>query len=69
MSLIDRADKKGLLKSGTPKALAAGVVYIACILQEDRMTLDTIGHVVNLSGSTVSKNYMTIARGLGFQER
>jgi transcription initiation factor TFIIIB Brf1 subunit/transcription initiation factor TFIIB len=69
MSLIDRADSLGLLKEGTPKGLAAGVVYIACILCEDRMTLDTIGHVVSLSGSTVSKNYMTIARGLGYSER
>ena len=69
MSLIERADKKGLLKAGTPKGLAAGVVYIACILQEDRMTLDTIGNVVSLSGSAVSKNYMIIARGLGYLER
>ena len=69
MSLLDRADKQGLLAKGTPKALAAGAVYIACILQEDRMTLETIGHVVGLSGSSVSKNYMILARGLGFQER
>ncbi|MFW9795317.1 MAG: hypothetical protein ACFFEE_13500 [Candidatus Thorarchaeota archaeon] len=69
MSIIDRADEKGLLTSGTPRGLAAGAVYIACILQEDRMTLDTIGSVVGLSGSTVSKNYMTLARGLGFSER
>ncbi len=68
-SLIERANKKGLLANGNPKALAAGAVYIACILQKDRMTLDTIGGVVGISGSTVSKNYMTLARGLGFSER
>jgi hypothetical protein len=33
------------------------------------MTLDTIGGVVGLSGSSVSKNYMVLARGLGFSER
>jgi transcription initiation factor TFIIIB Brf1 subunit/transcription initiation factor TFIIB len=69
ISLIERADKKGILKSGTPRGLAAGAVYIACILQEDRMSLDTIGRALSLSGSTVSKNYIAIARGLGFQER
>jgi len=68
-SLIERASKKGLLAKGNPKALAAGAVYIACILQENRLTLDTIGGVVGLSGSTVSKNYITLARGLGFSER
>jgi transcription initiation factor TFIIIB Brf1 subunit/transcription initiation factor TFIIB len=69
MTLIERADDQGLLAKGTPKGLAAGVVYIACILREDRMTLDTIGHVVGLSGSTVRKNYMILAKGLGFGER
>lgn len=68
-SLIERADERGLLTKGTPKSLAAGAVYIACILREDRMTLDTIGNVVGLSGSTVSKSYMVLARGLGFAER
>jgi len=68
-SLIERADERGLLENGTPKALAAGVVYIAGILREDRMTLETIGNTVGLSGSTVGKNYMVIARGLGFSER
>ena len=68
-SLIERANKKGLLAKGNPKALAAGAVYIACILKEDRLTLGTIGGVVGLSGSTVSKNYMTLARGLGYSER
>ncbi len=67
--LIEPADKQGFLTKGTPKALAAGVVYIAGILREDRMTLDTIGNVVGLSGSTVSNNYMELARGLGFSER
>jgi transcription initiation factor TFIIIB Brf1 subunit/transcription initiation factor TFIIB len=69
MSLIERADTKSLLKQGTPKGLAAGAVYIACILCEDRMTLDIIGSVVDLSGSSVGKYYMQIARGLGFSER
>ena len=69
ISLLDRAEKQDLLTKGTPKAMAAGAVYIACILREDRMTLDTIGHVVGLSGSTVSKSYMILARGLGFGER
>jgi transcription initiation factor TFIIIB Brf1 subunit/transcription initiation factor TFIIB len=69
MSLIEQADIKGLLTKGTPKGLAAGAVYIACILREDRMTLDTIGRVVGLSGSTVGKYYMELARGLGFSER
>ena len=69
LALIDRADKKGLLKEGNPKGLAAGIVYIACILKEDRMTLDAIGSVVRLSGSTVGKNYMNLAQGLGFSER
>jgi transcription initiation factor TFIIIB Brf1 subunit/transcription initiation factor TFIIB len=69
MSLIERADAQGLLKKGAPKGLAAGVVYIACILREDRMTLQTIGSVVGLSGTSVSKYYMEIARGLGFPER
>jgi transcription initiation factor TFIIIB Brf1 subunit/transcription initiation factor TFIIB len=69
ISIIDRAEQQGLLTSGSPKGLAAGAVYIACILREDRMTLDTIGGVVGLSGSTVGKNYMMLARGLGFSER
>jgi transcription initiation factor TFIIIB Brf1 subunit/transcription initiation factor TFIIB len=69
ISLIERAASRSLLTKGTPKGLAAGVVYIACILREDRMTLDTIGSVVSLSGSTVSKYYMDLARGLGFPER
>ena len=69
MNLIERAYINDLLVKGTPKAIAAGAVYIACILREDRMTLDTIGHVVGLSGSTVSKSYMILARGLGFGER
>jgi transcription initiation factor TFIIIB Brf1 subunit/transcription initiation factor TFIIB len=69
MSLIERADKQGLLVKGTPKGLAAGVVYIAGILREDRATLDAIGNVVGLSSSTVSKNYIRLARGLGFSER
>lgn len=69
MSLIERADAQGLLAKGTPKGVASGVVYIACILREDRMTLDTIGNVVGLSGSTVGKNYMVLARGLGFADR
>ena len=69
MTLIERADNQGLLAKGIPKGLAAGVVYIACILREDRMILDTIGHVVGLSGSTVGKSYMILAQGLGFGER
>lgn len=69
MSIIERAEKKDLLEKGTPKALAAGAVYIACILCEDRMTLDTIGSAIGLSGSVVSKSYMSLARGLGFYER
>ena len=69
MSLIERADTKSLLAKGTPKGLAAGIVYIACVLREDRMTLDAIGSVVSLSGSTVGKYYMELAKGLGFQER
>ena len=67
--LIERADKQGLLTHGTTKGLAAGVVYIACILREDRMTLETIGNVVGLSGSSVSQNYMILARGLGYGTR
>lgn len=69
MNLIERADNRCLFAKGTPRGLAAGIVYIACILREDRMTLDTIGNVVGLSGSTVGKNYMVLARGLGFPER
>ncbi|MFW9793470.1 MAG: cyclin family protein [Candidatus Thorarchaeota archaeon] len=69
MSLIERADTKSLLAKGNPRGHAAGAVYIACILREDRMTLDTIGNVVGLSGSNVSKYYMKLARGLGFLER
>jgi transcription initiation factor TFIIIB Brf1 subunit/transcription initiation factor TFIIB len=69
ISLLERADKEGFLTQGMPKGLAAGIVYIACILNEDRMTLDTIGGAIGVSGSTVSKSYMTIAWGLGFSER
>jgi len=69
MSIIERAEKQDLLEKGTPKALAAGSVYIACIFCEDRMTLDTIGGAIGLSGSVVSKSYMILARGLGFSER
>ena len=69
MKLIERADAQGLFTHGTPKGVAAGVVYIACILREDRMTLETIGSVVGLSGSAVSTNYMTLARSLGFGEQ
>ena len=68
-ALIEQADSKGLLTQGTPKGLAAGIVYIACILNEDRMTLDTIGGAIGVSESTVSKSYMIIARELGFSER
>ena len=69
MFLIERADVTGLLASGSPKGLAAGMVYIACILRENRITLDAIGGVCGLSGSSVGKYYMQIARGLGFSER
>jgi transcription initiation factor TFIIIB Brf1 subunit/transcription initiation factor TFIIB len=68
-TLIERADKAGLLSQGTPKGLAAGIVYIACILAEDRMTQDTVGGAIGVSSSVVAKNYMTIARSLGFVER
>ena len=68
-ALIERADNQGLFNKGNPKGMAAGIVYIACILNEDRMPLDTIGGAIGVSGSTVSKSYMTIARGLGFSER
>ncbi len=69
MELIARADKQGLLSKGSPKGLAGGIVYIAAILSEDRMTLDSIGFSAGVSGGTVGKYYMTIARGLGFGER
>ena len=68
VSLVNRADNQNLLTKGTPKGLAAGAVYIACILCEDRMTLDTIGDAIGLTGSTVSRSYMILARGLGFSE-
>ena len=72
MSLIERADAQGLLAKGTPKGVASGVVYIACILREDRMTLDSdnpfIDGLLNsissffLSNSvlSVSKSFMII---------
>ena len=69
LSILERADKHGLLTKGTPKGFAAGAVYIACIFGEDRMTLYTIGGDIGLSVSTVSKSYMFLARGLGFSER
>ncbi|MGY5852795.1 MAG: hypothetical protein RTU92_04440 [Candidatus Thorarchaeota archaeon] len=69
MDLITRADRQGLLAKGNPKGIAAGIVYIACILSEDRMTLDLIGYAAGVSSSTVGKYYMTIARGLGYGER
>jgi len=68
-SIIESADNRNLLTSGNPKHLAAGIVYIAGILAEDRMTLATVGSVIGASGSTVGKHFMLIARGLGFSER
>ena len=68
-SIIETADERNILSSGNPKHLAAGIVYIACIFAEDRMTLATIGSAIGASGSTVGKHYMLIARGLGFSER
>ena len=67
--LIERADSKGLLTTGNPKHLAGGIVYIAGILEEERMTLDTIGGVIGASGNTVGRYYLAIARGLGYSER
>ena len=69
MSVISRADKRGLLSKGNPKSLAAGSIYIATILSHDRMTLDAIGSAAGVSSSTVGKYYMAIARGLGYSER
>ncbi|MHA2424672.1 MAG: hypothetical protein ACXAEF_07775 [Candidatus Thorarchaeota archaeon] len=69
LSLIERADNQGLLVKGIPKGLAAGIVYIACILTEDRMTQETVGGAIGVSASIVAKNYMTLARSLGFAER
>ncbi len=52
-----------------PDRMAAGVIYIAGILCGDRMPLDAVAGVAKVSSSTVSKYYMKLARGLGFQER
>jgi transcription initiation factor TFIIIB Brf1 subunit/transcription initiation factor TFIIB len=69
MSIIDRADTQNLLSQGSSKALAGGIIYIASILCDDRMTLAAIGCAAKVSGGTVGKTYLLIARGLGYSER
>jgi len=69
MNVIEDAEKQGLLSKGKPQSLAAGVIYIAGILCGDRMPLDAVAGVAKVSSSTVSKYYMKLPRGLGFQER
>ncbi len=68
-SIISLGDKQNLLTKANPKYLASGIVYISCILADDRVSLDSIGGVIEASSSTVSKHYMMISQSLNFGER
>ncbi|MGY5859503.1 MAG: hypothetical protein RTU63_09040 [Candidatus Thorarchaeota archaeon] len=63
---LQRADDRELLASCTPVGAAAGAIYIACILQNLRITQSELSEISEVPVSSIRKHYILLAKGLGF---
>ncbi len=69
MKLLEASAEAGLLTATGPEGQAAGIVYVSCILARKRLSQAVIGRAAGVSSGVVGKNYIRIARGLGYGER
>lgn len=68
MDILEQAVKRRLVSSKGMSGQAAGMVYIASILAGNRLTQEAISTAAGVTSTTVGKNYIRIARGLGYGE-
>ena len=52
------------ISNANPKGLAAGIIYVAAILQNDRISQNNLSGIASVSESTIHKYYVIIAKKL-----
>ena len=68
IKVLDQAVRKQIVSSKGISGQAAGIAYISSILAGKRLTQEAIGNAAGLSSRAVGRNYIRIARGLGYGE-
>lgn len=64
IELTNRTIEAFLNSGNKPKGVAAAILYIAGILEDDRRTQKEISQVAKVPESTIRNLYLKIARGL-----
>ncbi|MFB6145344.1 MAG: transcription initiation factor IIB family protein [Candidatus Nanohaloarchaea archaeon] len=66
--IIRKARDKGALAGRSPGAVVAAAIYIATLLEDEKINQKDIAETVNVTEVTVRKNYSEIAEALGIEE-
>jgi len=67
--IIRQARDKKTLAGRSPKAIVAAAIYIAAILENERLTQKEVADTVGVTSVTIRKNYREIAEALGIEEK
>lgn len=67
-SLIKDAMEKGATSGRSPSSTAAAALYIAALLEDEKVSQRDIGDVAHVTQTTVRKTYRHIAEELGIEE-
>lgn len=69
LKLIDSIKKHGLNSGKSPKAIAAGAIYLAAILNGEKRTQEKVALVSNVTEVTIRNRYKEFSEKLGLKEK
>jgi transcription initiation factor TFIIB len=67
-NLANRTEEKFLNSGKKMKGTAAAIIYISCILEDDRRTQKEISLVAEVPESTIRNRYLEIVRSLDIRK-
>ena len=69
LKLIDSIKKNGLNSGKSPKAIAAGAIYLAAIMNGEKRTQEKVAMVSNVTEVTIRNRYKEFSKKLGLKNK
>jgi transcription initiation factor TFIIB len=69
LKLIDNIKKSGLNSGKSPKAIAAGALYLAAIMNGEKRTQEKVAMVSNVTEVTIRNRYKEFSKKLGLKNK
>ncbi len=69
LKLIDSIKKNGLNSGKSPKAIAAGAIYLAAIMNGEKRTQEKVAMVSNVTEVTIRNRYKEFSEKLGLKNK